>query len=64
MLSNGNSPKSVWKVKVILIMSLTEFSLEIYMEKQGGSITFKKNNMGKGLSFPNRCYKVVIIKTI
>lgn len=58
------SLKSVYKVNIILIMSLTEFSMEIYMEKQGGNITFKKNNMGKGLSSLNRHYKVVIIKAV
>lgn len=42
----------------------TGFSMEIYVEKQGGNITFKKNSMGKGLSLLNRHYKVVVIKAV
>lgn len=45
-------------------MSLTEFSMEMYVEKQGGNKTFKKNSMGKGFSFPNRHYKVIAIKAV
>lgn len=32
-------------------MSPTELSMEIYTEKQGGNMIFKKNNMGK--DFPS-----------